>query len=262
MLSCVVYAGGMYGSSHIIPTLLSALRQFAEALLELIWPTRCVGCEKLGVLLCDNCEKALPHIDPHEACPRCGAPFGRLVCTECTTVYEAQPKDMPFTQTCCALEFNELSRNIIIAYKDGGERRLGALLAHMMAQAMHTEWQQWADLLTWIPADEDAVRRRGFDHMAQIAVGIAQRLNMPIAPLLEKRPHEDQRSLGREGRKLNMQKAFSLYEGAEERMGVAIRNVVLVDDVFTTGATLSAAAQVLLDGGAAEVRVLTMYRVW
>ena len=52
---------------------------------ETLWPTRCVGCERPGTLLCPDCAAALPAIDQAYACTRCGAPFGSLVCTECST---------------------------------------------------------------------------------------------------------------------------------------------------------------------------------
>jgi predicted amidophosphoribosyltransferase len=95
-----------------------------------------------------------------------------------------------------------------------------------------------------------------------IAVPFAQKCGLRINPLLMKRPHEDQRRLGREGRKRNMRAAFSLKEGVESRLPATMRNIILVDDVFTTGATLSAATEVLLAAGAKEVRVVTVCRVW
>ncbi|MCL1847783.1 MAG: double zinc ribbon domain-containing protein [Coriobacteriia bacterium] len=252
----------MYPSATIRHYLKRGLRQLAEGLLELVWPTRCVGCEKHGTLLCGSCQEELSCIDQTLACPRCGAPLGRLVCTECTTVYEDQPKDLPFTQARCAWEFNRLSRRIITFYKDRGEQRLATLLAATLAGVIPLEWRLWADLVTWIPADAEAIKRRGFDHVAMIAVPFAQKCGLRINPLLMKRPHEDQRRLGREGRKRNMRAAFSLKEGVESRLPATMRNIILVDDVFTTGATLSAATEVLLAAGAKEVRVVTVCRVW
>ena len=252
----------MSKKAPIIPDLVRGARWFIDNLFELIWPARCVGCEKLGVLLCEDCRRALPYIDLQQACPRCGTPFGKLVCTECTTVYETQPKQMPFSQARCSLEFTDLSRRIIVAYKDGGEQRLAPLLAQMAAQVIPQEWCDWADVLTWIPADADAVRRRGFDHIAKVVVSLAQMVGIPLQPLLSKGVHGDQRILNREERKLNMRRVFSLYQGAQERIDTAMKKVILVDDVFTTGATLSAATEVLLGAGVEEVRVVTVYRVW
>ena len=58
-------------------------RAMGEGLAEALWPTRCVGCDQPGTLLCDRCRAELPWIEQRLACPVCGAPFGFLTCTEC-----------------------------------------------------------------------------------------------------------------------------------------------------------------------------------
>ena len=169
---------------------------------------------------------------------------------------------MAFSQARCALEFTELSKRIIVSYKDEGEQRLAPLLARLAAQVIPLEWKLWADVLTWIPADEEAVRRRGFDHMALIALSLGEQSGLRVAALLEKQSHKDQRSLNRKERQLNMASLFSLKETGNKKPPSRMQNIILVDDVLTTGATLQAAAEVLLKAGAKEVRVLTICRVW
>jgi ComF family protein len=235
-----------------------------ELALELVWPTRCAGCERLGTLLCDRCADALPRIEQASACPRCGAPAGRLVCTECTPVYEATA--FSFSQACCTLEFSELTRRVILAYKDGGERRLAQPLARLIAEALPFEWRRWADALTWVPADSEALRRRGFDHMELIACALAARVGLRAQPTLVKLPRADQRGLGRAQRKDNARVVFRACQRQTPQDSHAPNRipsrVLLIDDVFTTGATLDAATRVLLSSGAREVRVATIARVW
>ena len=89
-----------------------------EALLETLSPTRCVGCERPGVLLCDDCLNKLVLIDPEESCTLCGAPYGRALCTECRGAASSLDRCL-----ACALFSGALPR-VIRAYKDGGERRL------------------------------------------------------------------------------------------------------------------------------------------
>lgn len=72
-----------------------AARELGEGFAELLWPTRCAGCDAPGVLLCDGCRADLPLIDQAHACPRCGAPFGSLVCTECTSCHADEDDDPP-----------------------------------------------------------------------------------------------------------------------------------------------------------------------
>jgi predicted amidophosphoribosyltransferase len=272
------------------------LRGFANACLELVWPTRCAGCERLGTLLCDRCMDALPYIDQEYACPRCGAPAGRLVCTECTPIYEK--KTFAFSQARCALEFSELTRRIIVAYKDGGERRLAPLLSHILASAIPPEWRRWLDAFTWIPVDQTTLNRRGFDHMELIARALAEQTGLSAAPILVKRARNDQRRLNRAQRRENMAASFSVVvppsamvppsairtmSSAGRRHYISprtapctapqatppsaslaprLRNLILIDDVFTTGATLDAASRVLLTSGVREIRVATIARVW
>ena len=260
--------------THILRSPARTVKQLLYALAELVWPTRCVGCEKLGVLLCDSCRQSLPRIDQDLACPRCGAPFGKLVCTECTPVHE--PVSMAFSQARCTLEFTDLSRRLIVAYKDGIEERLAPLLAQLMCQAIPLEWRLWADVVTWIPSDEEAMRRRGFDHMALIALSLSEQTGLPVAPLLHKQARKDQRHLNRRQRMENMKAVFSLREPTAQApqappkkqlspmidRRLSMKNIILIDDVLTTGATLDAAAQVLLGAGAQEIRVITLCRVW
>ena len=122
------------------------------------------------------------------------------------------------------------------------------------------DWSQWASALTYVPASPEAVRRRDFDHMERVATLVATRTGLPLAQLLtSERKTRDQRELGRGERFANRSGSFSL---AVDAAGPIPRRIILIDDVFTTGATLSAASRVLLDGGAQEVRAVTCCRVW
>jgi predicted amidophosphoribosyltransferase len=245
------------------------LRYLGNAALELIWPTRCAGCEKLGALLCETCTDELPFITQELACPRCGAPAGLLVCTECAPVYGRQ--DFAFSQARCAVEFSTLTKRLIVAYKDKGDRRLAFVLALILAHAIPLEWRRWADAISWIPADEQALRRRGFDHMALIAHALAEHTGLRATPTLVKQVQADQRVLSRAQRSSNMTKGFSVIEPHQEnppaliRPHIPLEHLILIDDVFTTGATLDAAARMLLRAkgrGIREVRVATISRVW
>lgn len=280
------------------------IRRWGLAALELVFPTRCAGCERLGALLCDDCAAALPRIEQEYACPRCGAPAGRIVCTECSTLYTRV--SFAFSQARCAVEFSELTKRLILAYKDGGERRLAFVLAQLLAQAIPLEWRLWADALTWVPADPLALRRRGFDHMEHIARALSAQMGLPAEATLVKRSRADQRKLNRAQRAKNMTAVFSaelpssvLRTGApppiphspssslaaSARYGPSssplsaparprpsssplsaaaepLRHLILIDDVFTTGATLNAATRTLLSAGIRDVRVATIARVW
>ena len=288
----------------------------ATSILETISPTRCVVCDMPGSVLCEACASSLPFIDLVLACPRCGAPLGRTLCTECPIPGSESallhPEEaFPFTQARSALSFEAGARRIIGTYKDGDELRLDAVIASLLCAAIRgrtlgqmdrsfvplstgagtfwdkwtghlsqkptetklgqgvspslplQDWTQWADALVYVPASPEALLRRGFDHMERVAEIVSRRTGMTLVhALVSCKGARDQRELGRGERLANRSGSFSLAADAVPEADALPRRILLIDDVFTTGATLSAAAHVLLDGGAHEIRTVTCCRVW
>lgn len=117
-----------------------------EAVLETLWPTRCCVCDAPGAVLCAQCRRALRYLDLWQACPRCGAPFGRLQCTECNEVALRQVgrERFPFDSCRHAVLLDDAARRAVVTWKDGGELRLGAELAGMMALALPPGWRRAA----------------------------------------------------------------------------------------------------------------------
>ena len=149
------------------------VRGAAEALAETLWPTRCAVCDAPGEVLCDACRSALPYLDWWRACPVCGAPFGRVQCSECNPVVlgRAGRDTVPYDGCASAVTFGEAPARIVRTYKDQGERRLAEPLACLMARARPPSWRPEA--VTFVPATSAARRRRGFDHAELLARGLA-----------------------------------------------------------------------------------------
>jgi predicted amidophosphoribosyltransferase len=219
-----------------------------EGLAEIIAPTRCAGCELPGALLCDRCRTALPLIDPTLACARCGAPGGVTWCGECCDAEYGFA-----TVRCAGVHEPPLSR-LVTVYKDAGDLRIAPLLAEILTGAIG-DWVGWADAVVPVPPSPAAVARRGFDHTARVAAESGHLLGVPAYDALACRPRRDQRRLSRRKRLTNAAGSIVALPGV-----VPPRHVLLIDDVFTTGATLDAAARALLDAGAREVRAMTVGR--
>lgn len=257
-----------------------------EAALEVIAPTRCAGCERPGVLICDDCLARMIPIDPVHACTRCGAPFGDLLCTECAghegdestgeglrqtpaadCIEASQAPSREAAGRCLAATvFEGPIPRIIRAYKDAGERRLAQPIAELMLDAAeHAEAAaperyggllSAADAVTFVPVTAAAFARRGFDHMELIATAFARMAGLPVVDALVKHGHSDQRALGRAARQAYAQGVYEVVEP------VAGKRLLLLDDVITTGATTRAVRAALLDAGTAAVDVLALARVW
>lgn len=234
-------------------------RAALEAIAETLWPTRCAVCDVPGAVLCASCKARLPYLDWWRACPRCGAPLGRAQCTECnaTVLAPLGRTRPPFASCASSVAFDDTGARIVRAYKDQGERRLAAEMAGLMARVIHPAWRAEQPVLVGVPATARAVRRRGFDHVELLARELSAATGMPLAQPLARPRSADQRGLDRTERAANMEKAFSVLPGAS-----VPERVLLIDDVYTTGATLFAATDALLAAGANQVRCLTFARVW
>ena len=237
------------------------VRGAAEALAETLWPTRCAGCDQPGELVCDECRAALPWVEQRLACPSCGAPYGYLTCTECDDAWLPRA-------TVAALGFHGAPARMVTALKDAHELRLAPVLAAAMACALE-EASAWpardgaprfssarTEALCFVPATASAYARRGYDHMELVARALSRELSVPLADVLVRPAARDQRSLGREERAANLtgtMRALDDLSGA---------NLLLIDDVATTGASLAEGTRALLARGASSVTACVLARVW
>ncbi|MDO8914773.1 MAG: phosphoribosyltransferase family protein [Coriobacteriia bacterium] len=146
-----------------------------------------------------------------------------------------------------------LSR-LVTVYKDAGDLRLAPVLAGIAVGSV-ADWAGWPDAVVPVPPSPAAVARRGFDHTARVATELAHLLGVPAYDALVCRPRRDQRALSRRKRLSNAAGSIAMLPGV-----AAPRYVLLIDDVFTTGATLDAAARALCEAGSCEVRAVTVGR--
>ncbi|MCL2654330.1 MAG: ComF family protein [Coriobacteriia bacterium] len=224
-----------------------------DAAAELIAPTRCGGCDAQGELFCAQCRAGLrASYDPERACPRCAAPQGALVCTECAQASFA------FTQALVLGVLDGALARAIVIMKDSGEQRLAAELGDLLAARVALTWPDWADAVAYVPVTEAARRKRGFDQGRHIACALAACLQLPVGHFLTRPRSTDLRALNREQRRVEVAKSFKLGPDAQEARRYP--RLLLVDDVFTTGATVQACSQLLIDAGATEVRVACLAR--
>jgi len=217
-----------------------------HVLLDLLFPRRCVVCSVPGATLCAACASALPRLAA-PLCARCGAPTAWPVqrCRECSG------RRIAFATARAAVAYEVGVRLLVSAWKERGLRDVGSLAAELIIEAVP---RPSARAITFVPPDGDRSLRRGHHPPARLAREIGRRWELPVQPLLERtRPLRPQRGLGRDERRQNVRGAFRARAAPS---GL----VILVDDVYTTGATVSAAASALRKAGTASVDVITFAR--
>jgi ComF family protein len=217
-----------------------------EWLLELVLPRRCVACGSPGDCFCARCRGSLVRLTP-PLCARCGAPTAWPVerCRECAG------RRLAFASARAAVTYAGPTRALVSAWKERGLHPGGALAAGLVAEVVP---RPVADVITYIPPDGDRSLRRGYHPAAELARELAARWGLDCERLLDRtRAGRRQTGLSVAERRRNVSGAFGVVT-------TPARTVVLVDDVYTTGATVAAAASALRAAGARHVQVVTFAR--
>jgi ComF family protein len=217
----------------------------AIRLLDVLMPERCAACGAGERVVCAGCLSAL-QILRGPLCARCGAPTAWPVdrCVECAV------RPLAFARARAAVAYDGPARTLVAAWKERGRRRLGRLFARLVAEAVP---RPPVTVVTFVPGERDRGLWRGQNPAEALARLVALEWELPVEPLLERaRRVAQQRGLSRHARRTNVRGAFSAAH--------APPTVALVDDVYTTGATVAAAATALRRAGARDVHVVTFAR--
>lgn len=200
-------------------------------------------------------------------CPSCGAAIGGQagLCSDCWSTLEVPEHPAVAGQTVpiyAATFYNETSRKLVLAFKHGERIALSRLLARLMAARMPEPVQGRAPpLLVPVPLHRWRLWNRGFNQAALLAQEL-QKLGKgeaAVSALVRHRRTPNLGALGREARERTLAGAIRL--GREQGGGIAGRDVILVDDVLTSGATSRACLSVLAQAGPTSLAVACFARV-
>jgi predicted amidophosphoribosyltransferase len=214
--------------------------------LDLLLPQRCVVCGRGGTQLCAACLAGLPRIEA-PLCERCGLPTAWPVrqCRECAG------RRLAFAGARSAVHYDDAVRSLVAAWKERELRRLVAAAASIVAEVVPAPR---AEALTFVPPDPDRGLKRGHHPPRELAKALGKGWELPLVVPLRRRSSKRQRGLSRTERRRNVAGVFI----AKSRVPLSL---VLVDDVFTSGATANAAASALRKAGAQRVEIVTFARV-
>ena len=208
------------------------------AALDLLFPPKCPFCRKVlddpAAPVCPACQPKLPWLEG-----------------------KAGERRIDFADGCYSpLAYRGQVREAVHWYKFKGVRAMDRALGRLMAQCMEDRIAGRVDLITWAPLSARRKRERGYDQAELLARAVGRARSVPAVPVLKKVKHtRPQSELTEESaRRANALGAYVLLPGTS----LEGKRVVLVDDVVTSGATLSECASLLRQAGAAEVFCLTL----
>lgn len=222
----------------------SQARRLTAALVDTVFPPVCASCGQVGLLFCSTCRLEVRWIfEP--VCAKCGRPQALPTgsCLNCRN------SSLPLEQSRAAVLYVDPVRTVIHRLKFDGFFALAQPLAELMLEA----WPRWRhdfDLIVPIPLHPNRQRQRGFNQSELLVRELRKRLSWASHQSALKRNRWTRPQIG-----LSAPERRDNVDGAFEANPAVVngKRVLLVDDVFTTGSTLTSAASALLDAGAATV---------
>jgi predicted amidophosphoribosyltransferase len=201
-------------------------------MLELLIPSRCLACRaRADMPWCSRCAALVRRLDP--GCPRCAS--------TARDGHACWPRDAPVDTTVAAYDYRGPVAAAVVTAKVGGARRGWPPLAAALAARL-VALDPVVDAVTWVTSVPARVRERGFDHAEVIAAVVAAALDVPLIRLLA------------------VESGPPTGGGFRALMLVPGSDLVLVDDVVTTGTTAWSAAEALQDAGAGSVLLAVLAR--
>lgn len=230
-----------------------------DPLRSLFFPPHCAGCGRAvpdGVNLCAACDESIEKIRPPR-CEVCSQPYSGSVPT--FTCPNCHGDAFHFECAIAVVRSSGVVREMIHRLKYGKEIWLGRVLAGWMHEGFcDPRLKSWTpDALVPVPLHPRRLREREFNQADILCHELSRICGIRVVSALARHRYTTtQTQLDRKGRRQNLRDAFILGKNRD----VTNLNLLLVDDVLTTGSTLDACAAVLLEGGAASVRALTAAR--
>ncbi|HLW36210.1 MAG TPA: ComF family protein [Chthoniobacterales bacterium] len=227
---------------------------------SLVYPPTCTICSAAvgsDEYLCADCEAKLSRIVP-PFCAKCSEPFDGAITTTFSCA-NCSHRVLHFDAAISAYRSRGIARHVILNFKYGKQFHLRHLVGGWLISALNDSRIQDRkfDAIVPVPLHPARQRERGFNQAVLLAERVSAHIGVPVAPALKRvRFTTTQTAFDRAERIQNLRDAFRLRKNADVRR----LDVLLIDDVLTTGSTLSECARVLKQNGAASVYAATAAR--
>ncbi len=230
--------------------MLPQLKKFKGVALDLLFPQKCVGCGEEGSLICAACQKSLPGISP-PICPKCGRPQASgLLCPGCTSWHSS------IDGIRSPLKFEGVVREAIHQLKYKNLRSL----AKPLTVFLYNCWRDQSipgEVLVPVPLHPKRLKERGYNQSALLSRELGRLCGLPFNDSCLRRTRyilPQARTQSVEERRENVKEAFVCTGDLKDK------EVLLIDDVSTSGSTLDACAAALKNSGAKSVYGLVLAR--
>jgi len=230
-----------------------------DFLLDLIYPPRCIFCEDIIPIeeeraICKNCKNIISFVKG-KVCQKCGKlledDMSKDVCIDCIKNTQYYDKGLAL------FVYEGLVRDMIYRFKYGGHKEYAKYLGEFLSEKIRKErLEEKIDLIIPIPIHSNRRKKRGYNQCEELAKVISKKLNIPMnaSVLIRKKETKPQSGLSFTQRKNNMKDAFEL----KNTFDIYHKNILLIDDIYTTGATINSCSKLLKKKNANEVYFLTL----
>lgn len=246
----------------IFKGLAKTLKGMAHAGLDFVLPPRCLGCHgrvQNTHSLCGECWGQITFInDPR--CAHCGYPFSFEQAGQDNVCGACLRTPPPFERGYSLVTYNAGSKPLLLKFKHGDRTELTPLFTQWLLQARNQFFED-IDLLIPVPLHARRLLSRQYNQAALLTKELSKKTNIPWSPdfLIRTKATVSQGHLSPKARHQNVKNAFSCPSQFHENL--RDKRCLLIDDVWTSGATLKACSKTLLESGARTVFVLTVARV-
>lgn len=227
--------------------------------MRLLLDSYCINCgSELGYRdittnLCSKCISSIPKIDIHNSCRKCGLPDSKDNC------YFCQNHKLIVKKNISLFTYEGIVRDLIYDIKFENQKdKVSVLNAVTNGLTLDEIFEDKIDLIVPVPTSLKSLLKRGFDLVKLVFKPIARSNGKPFLNILGRKPfHREQKKLSKEEREKLVKEQFYI----KKRIDLSNKNILLVDDVFTTGSTINACANLLMSLNPKSVYSLTLVRV-
>ena len=230
--------------------------------LDFIYPKKisCILCNKPikkinTYSLCKDCFKELNFIQ--DGCIKCGKPIiyhslEKLDLCGCSYCFN---KSFYFDKAISCIEYSDISKSMILGFKYKNKTYMAKYISNIMKEKLDLENIKF-DYITFVPLHKKKMRKRGFNQSEKIAKELGKMIDIPILDCIYRKSNTNRLyNLNRKERKIELKNAFLVKENINYANG---KNILLIDDIFTTGSTVNEISKLLKLNNVNKIFVMTL----